>query len=195
MASNLKAYEGVLNLVVEKTKGMKAGYDKLKEENEKLKAEIKHKNEKFSEWCEENRALKEENEKLNNTIITMDYQIDRLKGENKKKGAWDDIGEMFMSKANELKEENKILQQFKSAVIEAMNFDDDIDDVDIIRGIRNMEEDIVGECELKEQIEILTTERNDLITRIEDLKEEMEMWKASYDDDIREARAEGIDDC
>jgi cell division protein FtsB len=58
-----------------------------------------------------------------------------------------------------------------------------------------MEEDTVGECELKEQIEILTTERNDLITRVEDLKDEMEMWKASYDDDIREARAEGVDDC
>ena len=41
----------------------------------------------------------------------MDYQIDRLKGENSKKGACDDIGEMFMRKAKEMKEENEKLKE------------------------------------------------------------------------------------
>ncbi len=50
-------------------------------------------------------------------------------------------------------EEIKKLKQFKSEVIEAMKYDDDLDDEDIIKGIRDMEEDIVGESELKEEYE------------------------------------------
>ena len=38
--------------------------DMYKKECEDLKEEIKHKNEKFSEWCEENRDLKKECENL-----------------------------------------------------------------------------------------------------------------------------------
>jgi len=48
-------------------------------------------------------------------------------------------------------EQIKELKQFKSEVIEAMKYDDDLDDEDIIKGIRDMEEDIVGESELKEE--------------------------------------------
>jgi hypothetical protein len=51
------------------------------------------------------------------------------------------------------------LKKFKGKVIEAMKYDDDLDDEDIISGIRDMEEDIVGECELKKQIEDLQDER------------------------------------
>lgn len=51
-----------------------------------------------------------------------------------------------------LQADNTKLKAFKSEVIDAMKYDDDLDDEDIISGIRGMEEDIVGECELKEQI-------------------------------------------
>jgi chromosome segregation ATPase len=40
----------------------------------------------------------------------------------------------------------------------------------------------------------LVMENDSLKEEIKELKEEMAMWKASYDDDIREARAEGIDE-
>jgi DNA repair exonuclease SbcCD ATPase subunit len=61
-----------------------------------------------------------------------------------------------------LKEENKKLKAFKSEVIDAMKYDDDADDDDIISSISGMEEDIVGECELQEQIRDLKEENEEL---------------------------------
>jgi chromosome segregation ATPase len=91
---------------------------KLKEENKELK-DLCDKQVKayalavsrYPEVKNEVEELKEENEKLKKKITTMDYQIDRLKGENSKKGACDDIGEMFMRKAKEMKEYNEKLKE------------------------------------------------------------------------------------
>jgi len=62
----------------------------------------------------------------------------------------------------EMKEEIAKLTKFREEVIGAMKYDDDLDDDDIIEGISGMEEDIVGECELKEQI----TELQDTIENL-----------------------------
>jgi hypothetical protein len=61
-----------------------------------------------------------------------------------------------------MKEEIAKLTKFREEVIGAMKYDDDLDDDDIIEGISGMEEDIVGECELKEQI----TELQDTIENL-----------------------------
>ena len=57
-----------------------------------------------------------------------------------------------------LKAENTSLREFRSGVINAMNYDDDCDDEDLIDSIESMEEELIGECELKEQIRDLKAE-------------------------------------
>lgn len=46
----------------------------LRERTDRLEAEIKHKNEKFSEWCVEYRELKEQNEKLSMIVLEMEEE-------------------------------------------------------------------------------------------------------------------------
>ena len=96
-----------------------------------------------------------------------DEEIKKLK-EEKKEGL--DIMRDVKEGMEEMFEEIKKLESFKKEVIEAMKYDDDIDDEDIIEGISEMEGDIVGECELKEQIKKLKEQNEDF----EELKEEKE---------------------
>ena len=66
----------------------------LEEENKKLKAEIKHKNEKFEEWGEENKKLKDKLVEKSTSYLTK-CEIDLLK----------------TKKVYALEEENKKLQE------------------------------------------------------------------------------------
>ena len=66
-------------------------YEKLKEEDEKLKEIITHKDNKFVEWSRENKELEEENEKLKieieehgSIIEKLDHRIADVRAENKK---------------------------------------------------------------------------------------------------------------
>ena len=56
----------------------------LEKENKKLKEEIKHKNEKFSEWCEENKELKEYSDNLEEQIEEY-IQTEKVFDENDEK--------------------------------------------------------------------------------------------------------------
>jgi len=84
------------------------------------------------------------------TIKELQKQLKKWK---KYCGKAEDRLDKQMKLNEDLQEEIKKLKQFKSEVIEAMKYDDDLDDEDIIKGIRDMEEDIVGESELKEEYE------------------------------------------
>ena len=100
-----------------------------------LEEEIKHKNEKFSEWCEENKELKEENDKLeekydklynDNSDLRKQYQEEFQKqeyntmvkeeqeelnsiGKDDENGNYQDIIEDLEQANKELQEENKEL--------------------------------------------------------------------------------------
>ncbi len=106
----------------------------------------------FSKLHEENKKLKEKQEYFRvRNCDRMEELVKALSPWKKNHGDHKRILEAI----GELQEQIEKLKTFKSEVIEAMKYDDDLDDEDIIRGIRGMEEDIVGECELKEQIEEL----------------------------------------
>ena len=59
------------------------------------------------------------------------------------------------------------------------------------RNMKELKEDYEG-LELTQKLTLKVV--HDKQEEIESLKGDMAMWKASYDDDIREARAEGIDE-
>ena len=110
----------------------------------------------------------------------------------------------------ELKAENTSLREFRSGVINAMNYDDDCDDEDLIDSIESMEEELIGECELKEQIRDLKAENEKLekktdyydkfLTKMcEDETMEWNEWtdfveKISYEDGKNLFGFEGSDD-
>lgn len=123
---------------------------KLKEENDDavekcctdaVEEVVKGMKSVIEEVKEENQKLKEENEKIPHLKVISSHTFQEM--------------DHFKQKAIELMAENETLKAFKSEVIDAMKCDDDLDDDDIIRSISGMEEDIVGECELQEQIEEL----------------------------------------
>jgi len=103
--------------------------------------------------------------------------------ETGKSDTWDEIDDAVKP----LKEKITKLEQFKSEVIDAMKYDDDLDDEDIIRGIRGMEEEIIGECELKEQIEELkkqnkVKEIHETMLEGKKLKEELKVVERALGD-------------
>ncbi len=105
----------------------------------------------YQKTLAEKKVLKKENEELEEEIEDIKEEYWEKGWHTGKCDTFDEIDETVKP----LKEEIEKLKQFKSEVIDAMKYDDDLDDEDIIRGIRGMEEDIVGECELKEKIAIL----------------------------------------
>jgi len=69
------------------------------------------------------KALKAENEKLKNTIVSLKSSVDDLR------------------EARDMRDhQNEKLKKFKSDVIDALQFDDDLDDEDYISSIKEMEE-------------------------------------------------------
>jgi len=146
--------------------------DGLTEENEHLKEQIEELKEtahtnfhQFDRLMDENKKLKEENKKLkeDNERLAKEWAGVINTATAKIQRKYDALEQDHFK----LEEEIEELKSFKSQVIEAMKYDDDLDDEDIINGIRGMEEDIVGECELKEQLE--------------DVKEENKKLKKKYE--------------
>ena len=77
-----------------------------------------------------NDSMDEENEKLKEDITYMKHQ----------KSVQNEKLKEFMDEINSLKAENQKLKKFKSDVIDALQFDDDLDDEDYITSIKEMEE-------------------------------------------------------
>ena len=82
-------------------------YQKLQEEKKALKEEIAHKNEKFCEWIEENKALDNDLRDRCGTVNYLEDIIKEFKKENKA-----------------LKEENKKLKEGVSETIRTLNLTD-----------------------------------------------------------------------
>ena len=84
--------------------------------------------EEIGELKEKIEGLEEEKEEVWDELEKTKEEDEELKAE---------IGEL-KKKIEELKAETKKLQQFKSDVIEALQFDDDLDDEDYISSIKDM---------------------------------------------------------
>ena len=117
----------------EELERMKRWIDRPLKDNEKLKEEIAHKNNKFCEWIEENRDLKEENDKLQEEnkelwldneslglqdkelqekIAELQEEIAELKVQVFHNTTKDEIKEIYRVSLN-LKEENEKLKENK----------------------------------------------------------------------------------
>jgi len=103
--------------------------------------------ESHAKWVKRAALLKVEKEELKEELEDAKEEYWEKGWHGGKCDTFDEIDDAVKP----LKEEINKLKQFKSEVIEAMKYDDDLDDEDIIKGIRDMEEDIVGESELKEE--------------------------------------------
>ena len=152
---------------------MKDQFDKLKEENDTrggIVDGLVKTIEELKEECGQQEASAEDNE----------YDLQSLQND--------------LTSLDEFREEENIveydgvvtyvdkLKAFKSEVIDAMKCDDDLDDDDIINSISGMEEDIVGECELQEQIEELKDE-------IQELKEKYEGELITQEEFVKRSQA------
>lgn len=105
-------------------------------------------------------------------VVAENEELKKYVKEVKIHLAFEEDMEELKRENEKLKKENKSLSDFRSEAIDAMKYDDDLDDEDIISGIRDMEEEIIGECELQEQIRDLKEENNNLKEENETLK-----WK------------------
>jgi len=132
------------NAIKEAVNAIEEVVEELKKENENLKEEIE---EAFDKGWEAGKS--DTHDEIDLAVSAHVREIEELKeeAENNKQLFDTTFGEVMK------------LKKFKGEVIEAMKYDDDLDDEDIISGIRGMEEDIVGECELKKQIKDLQDER------------------------------------
>ena len=149
LATALKENE---KLKKQKTKKLPAGFVMIEQKSfDKVAKDLMKVSEEKKQLEKENKELKEK----------LEFQTESWeKGwETGKSDTWDEIDDAVKP----LKEEITKLKQFKSEVIDAMKYDDDLDDEDIIRGIRGMEEEIIGECELKEEITKLKAEIDDAV--------------------------------
>tara|TARA_A100001201_G_C4057215_1_gene191551 strand:- start:21 stop:896 length:876 start_codon:yes stop_codon:yes gene_type:complete len=162
----------------------------LKEENERIKRcfdsehDKRMKNqEKWRESCKENKKLKE-------TIQEM-----HKGGDIVKKIYGDNLAIGLKNKVEELGKRNCILQEQMDRehiryMDEVSNRSDDKCEIAKALGIE-------WNGEIKDIMTSITSlkKTNKQKTRIiRNLREDMGLWKASYDDDIREARQEGIDE-
>jgi len=165
--------------------------DGLTEENEHLKEQIEELKEtahtnfhQFDRLMDENKKLKEENKKLkeDNERLAKEWAGVINTATAKIQRKYDALEQDHFK----LEEEIEELKSFKSQVIEAMKYDDDLDDEDIINGIRGMEEDIVGECELKEQLEDLKEEKEKLTEHLLCVKNRKDEEIQQYKDTLEE---------
>lgn len=92
---------------------------KLLDENKKLKEEIQHKNEKFAEWCVENKKLKEENKELE---AYYKNEIKKLKEDNDRLEQYHKWNKSAVLQLNDAKAEIKKLQKKAKQVSEIKDF-------------------------------------------------------------------------
>jgi chromosome segregation ATPase len=165
----IRNLRGVIKEATEEIDLYKEELDIAHHEYEKLKKETWNKTQVDEIVGNATDRIEQDCDAYNQENKRLEKELEKYK-EYPQQGGWEKalenikgIKDIVIKENHQLGEEIEKLKAFKSEVIDAMKYDDDLDDEDIISGIRGIEEDIVGECELKEQIEKLKEEirRND----------------------------------